>query len=803
MRFSEISEIVGGETVRLHEDKIIEEIVIDSRQTAGNQRELFFCLSGARHDGHYFIHSLYQKGIRNFVVSKEVKVADDVNLINVSDTLEALQKLAAHHRSLFSIPVIGITGSNGKTMIKEWLSTVLMEKFNVVKSPKSYNSQVGVPLSVWQMRHEHEVGIFEAGISQKGEMEKLSAIIQPTIGIFTNIGEAHSEGFESIAQKIEEKSRLFPGSAKIICCKDHQDVYSHLTSRFGDKVIAWSSQSSAEITISQDDNRFTFSYGDQSYTFQLGQKKPQDLENLFHVISAAMVCGLSTSEIERGLKNIVPVPMRLEFKRGINDTYILDDTYNNDLAGLKIALNYLQQQSQYSRKTVILSDILQSGQPNEQLYREVNELLKTHGVNRLVCIGPNITESRGLFEMEKHFFPDVESLLASAITFSQEMILIKGARVFGLEKIVAFLEEKNHGTLLEVNFEALIHNLNSYRKHLKKDVQLMVMVKAFAYGGGIAEIANLLQYQQVDRLGVAYVDEGIFLRKHGITIPIVVMNPNWDSLSLLTTFDLEAEVYSVAMLRHMINGLTTLPKIHLKLETGMNRLGIQAGDIEEMKGLLAQHPEIKVTGIFTHLSSQDDPENDDYTRHQLELFSELYDQLAEALGYKPLKHALNSAGIVRWPDYQFDMVRLGIGLYGFDAACKLDNLLPASTLKTIVSQVKPVKKGESIGYSRAGKAQRDGQIAILPIGYADGYLRIFGNGNAWVMINGQKAPTIGNICMDMTMVDVTGIEVKEGDEVVLFGANPTIADLAEWAHTIPYEILTNVSQRVKRVFRSE
>ena len=803
MHFSEIAEVVGGKIVLRHEDDQISELVIDSRLASGHPHALFFCLKGAHHDGHQFIPQLIQKGIRNFVVSSDVKITDGVNLIKVADSLKALQQLATHHRALFAIPVIGITGSNGKTMIKEWLSAVLAEQFNVVKSPKSYNSQVGVPLSIWQMTHKHEIAVFEAGVSQKGEMEKLAKMIQPTIGIFTNIGEAHSQGFDSLEVKIQEKSQLFNACKLIICCRDHLNIYRHLVETFGDKVVAWSTDTSSDISITKVETLHIFIYDEKKFSFKLGDKGAQDLENLFHVISAAIVCGLNQSEIENGLKHITPVPMRLELKRGTNDTYILDDTYNNDLAGLRIALNYLQQQSQYTRKTVILSDILQSGQPAHQLYQEVNNLLKIHSVDRIIGIGPVISSSKDLFEMEKHFFSDTEAFLSSDLTFANEMILVKGARIFGLEKIVSFLEEKNHGTVLEVNFEALIHNLNSYRNRLKKDVRMMVMVKAFAYGGGIAEIANLLQYQQVHRLGVAYVDEGIYLRKHGIKIPILVMNPNWEALSLLTSFDLEAEVYSLAMLRHMLATLKSLPKIHLKLETGMNRLGIQEEDIEELIILLKQHPELTIGGVFTHLSSQDESNNDEFTRDQIRQFDKLYDQIANALPNKPIRHVLNSAGIVRWPEYQYEMVRLGIGLYGFDASGEQSTLQPISTLKTIVSQVKKVKKGDSIGYSRKGKVAQDGQIAILPIGYADGYLRIFGNGNAWVSVKGKKARTIGNICMDMTMIDLSGIEVKEGDEVVLFGQAPTIMELADWADTIPYEILTNVSQRVKRVFRSE
>ncbi len=803
MLFSRIAKIVNGHIEQLHSNLIVKDLLTDSRQVASGPDALFVCLKGSQHDGHEFVREVFQKGITNFLISSNTDLPESANAIKVGDTVAALQKLGAFHRSRFSYPVIGITGSNGKTMVKEWLGTVLQEKFKVVKSPKSYNSQIGVPLSVWQMQDTHDIAIFEAGISKKGEMQKLAEIIRPTIGIFTNIGEAHSEGFESIDQKIEEKAILFSGAEKIICCRDHRMIYEYLSVTYPGKVISWSEELHSDIQIRRNGQLIDYLYRSEQFTFKISLQAPENLENLHHVIAASIVCGLNQIQIEQGLKNIVPVPMRLELKRGANDTYLLDDTYNNDLAGLRIALNYQKQQTQYIRKTVILSDMLQAGQPHNELYREVNALLKKHEVNRFIGIGDRITASKDIFRMEKYFFPDVEAFLSADLSFASEMIIVKGARSFGLEKIVAFLEEKNHGTVLEVNFEALTHNLNTYRKYLKPDVKLMVMVKAFAYGGGIAEIANLLQYQQIDRLGVAYVDEGIFLRKHGIRTPILVMNPNWDALSLLTTFGLEAEVYSLEMLSHMLKNLNKLPPIHLKIETGMNRLGIQEADIDDLIQILSNHPDFTVTGVFTHLSSQEDPKNDDYTREQVKQFNRIFERISAALGYRPVRHLLNSAGIVRWPEYQYEMVRLGIGLYGFDAAGTVDSLQPISTLKSVISQVKPVRKGESIGYSRSGIAKKDGRIAILPIGYADGYLRVFGNGRAYVMINGKKAPTIGNICMDMTMVDITGIEAMAGDEVLLFGKDPSIVDLAKWANTIPYEILTNISQRVKRVFRSE
>ncbi len=803
MLFSEIVPVVNGTLEKSPHDEPIQELIIDTRSITNGNGSVFFCIKGPQHDGHKFIQQAFDKGIRNFIISAPLDLPEEANVIKVADTLKSFQDLAGFRRSSYQYPVIGITGSNGKTMIKEWLSTILQQKYEVVKSPKSYNSQVGVPLSVWQMNEAYNMAVFEAGISKPGEMENLQKIIQPTLGIFTNIGEAHSEGFSSIEEKVFEKSRLFAGSDIIICNVNHKSIYPFLKKTFKEKLVSWGESGSPNLKISNDRDVFTFTFQGKSWKLTIRERGTQNLENIFHAVSAAILFGLSEEEIQRGLANIVAVPMRLELKRGLNDTYLLDDTYNNDIAGLKIALDYQQQQSQYSHKTVILSDILQSGKNDSALYGEVNELLLSHQVSRIIGIGPNISAHGVLFSMDKKFFLNTEEFLSDDLAFTNQMILIKGARKFGLEKIVAFLEEKNHGTVLEINFEALTHNLNTYKKRLHPKTKLMAMVKAFAYGGGIGEIANHLQYQKVDQLGVAYVDEGIYLRKHGIKLPILVLNPNWDSLSLLSSFDLEAEVYSMPMLVHMLNTLDKLPNIHLKIETGMFRLGLQEEDIDELINIIRLNPQIKITGILTHLSSQEESANDDYTRNQIKTFIDISERLTNVLKIKPTGHVLNSAGIIRWPNYQMDMVRLGVGLYGFDSSETIQDLRPISHLTTKISQIKSIKKGDTIGYSRKGKAKKDGKIAILPIGYADGYLRVFGNGNAYVIINGQKAKTIGNICMDMTMVDVTNLKVVTGDTVTIFGDSPTISDLAKWANTIPYEILTNISQRVKRVFRSE
>lgn len=806
MQISQLAQITGAKVLQCPSDGQIDTLVYDSRKSAGSGSELFVALQGAHHDGHDYLPQLYAGGTRYFLVSQSpaLKSYPEVTFLLVSDTLKALQILAQSHRESFpELKVVGICGSNGKTIIKEWLSSILGKKWNVVKSPKSYNSQLGVPISVWAIEKGHQIGVFEAGISKVGEMPALAAIIQPSIGIFTNIGQAHSEGFASLEEKIKEKAQLLNRTAVNICRIDHSAIVTVLKAKPG-KLITWGiNHPDATIKIQSSGQAFHFEYEDQSARLDISFSNAFDLENIFHSIVAAMVLGEDEANIQVALDKLKPVPMRLEFKRGTNGTHILDDSYNNDLLGLEIALDYMRQQPRKLRKTVILSDILQSGKPPSELYKEVNRLLEQHQISRLIGIGQQIGQHQLTFSIPFDGFEDVASFLKHAPAFADETILVKGARDFGLERIVAFLEEKNHGTILEVNYESVVHNLNIYRKTLTPGTRLMVMVKAFAYGIGVEEIAHLLQYHKVDYLGVAYLDEAIHLRKKEVKLPIMIMNVDWQSFSLLETFQLEPEIYSLAMLRKFLEDCNQPPPIHLKIESGMNRLGFALDELPELIPILKANPQLKVAGVFTHFSSAEDPAEDHFTEQQAAIFENAYEQIADALGDRPLRHALNSAGIIRWPQYHYDMVRLGVGLYGHDTSGLVNNLRAIGTLKTKISQIKKVKEGASIGYSRKGHVSRESRIATIAIGYADGYSRVFGNGHAYVLINGQNAPTIGNVCMDMTMVDVTDIAASEGDEVVVFGTDPTIQDLARWANTIPYEILTNVSQRVKRVFVSE
>ncbi|MEP0984508.1 bifunctional UDP-N-acetylmuramoyl-tripeptide:D-alanyl-D-alanine ligase/alanine racemase [Ekhidna sp.] len=794
MLFSHLPNIIKGR-LNLNSDIVVSGISTDTRIISGSSNEVFVALKGKR-DGHDYAKTAWDKGVRNFILEKELALPNS-NILLVDNCLDALQKIGEYHRKHFDIPIIGITGSNGKTTVKEWLSTILAKKFYVVKSPKSYNSQIGVPLSLLEIENMHDIGVFEAGISQKGEMRNLARMISPTFGIFTNIGQAHSHGFSSTREKLQEKLQLFASAGKVLFRKDTQ-YFELIEEELGNKKISWSLKEDADYNVEWGDE--TIRVGKLNFNVEFQSKT--HLENLTHSIITALEMGLNQEQIQRGIDLIEIVPMRLELKKGINGSYILDDSYNNDEVGLKVALDYLESHKQNENRTLILSDILQSGKPDDELYQHVAKMLREKKINRLIGVGPQISAANANFPDNSLFFINTDNLLKNLPAFQDEMIVVKGARDFELEKVVKRLEKTSHGTVLEVNFESLQHNLSQYQVRIKPETKLMVMVKANAYGSGILEVANFLQHQRVDMLGVAYLDEAIQLRKNGINIPIMIMNPHIESFEQFERYDLQAEVFSLAHLDRLLKDTKHHPKIHLKIDTGMHRLGFSYETINDLIEKLKLNPNVKVEGIFTHFSSADSSIQDDFTTKQAQVFEEVYERLTNALGYQPIKHACNSAGIVRWPQYHFDMVRLGIGLHGFDPTNKLQ-LRHSSQLKSIVSQIQEVKTGETVGYGRKGKVERASKIAIIPIGYEDGYLRIFGNGNAKMSINRSLCPTIGNICMDMTMLDVTDANVKEGDEVIVFGSEPSIQDLAKWAGTIPYEILTNVSNRVKRIFISE
>ena len=813
-----ISFIVGGRILHNHHETVIEHLLIDSRKVYSPISSLFFALRGPRRNGHQFIQELYNKGVRNFIISERIKDDDftDANFILVNDTLEALQRLTAFHRKQFNIPVIGITGSNGKTIVKEWLYQLLHEKFNIVRSPKSYNSQIGVPLSVWQINSHHELAIFEAGISQPGEMERLEKMIQPTIGILTNIGEAHSENFINREEKLNEKLKLFTHANKVIAKGDDAWITRQML-RAGVNNFFWGRNKSSDLEILSVDRKsneteITLSYKLEPLKFSIPFIDDASIENAVSCCSLMIVAGIDRSYIQEKMQQLQAVTMRLELIKGINHCSLINDSYSADLSSLTIALNFLDQQSAGSKRTVILSDFLQTGLNEKKLYEEISALLSVHEINRVIAIGKNIGRYLKINDHAIYQFYNTTEEFLQQFRFSQfreETILIKGARIFGFERIVHALEQKVHQTVLEINLNAIAHNLKEYQKFLEPSTRVMAMVKAFAYGSGGAEIAGILQYHKVDYLGVAYADEGVELRKAGINLPVMVLNPEESTFDAIIENNLEPDIYSFEILQQFDtflkqSGFQKYP-VHIEVETGMNRLGFAVGEIERLGHTLNQTDSFEVRSIFTHLASSEDESQDDFTFDQYKKFLQASDDLEKTIGYRVVKHIANSAAIIRHPQLQMDMVRLGIGMYGVDAAdTHAVELQTVATLKSTVAQIKYLKAGESVSYNRKGIVKRDSVIATIRIGYADGYSRRLGNGVGKMLVNGQHAPVIGTVCMDMTMIDVTDIpNLNEGDEVILFGNELPIQQIAEWAGTIPYEVMTGISQRVKRVYFEE
>jgi len=808
--FSQLSSICQGTTLQIAKDRNIEDLVIDSRKAMLSEHALFFAISGDRHDGHAYIAELYSKGIYQFVVEKKLSTENfpNANFLLVSSSVLALQSLVSAHRNEFTIPVIGITGSNGKTIIKEWLYQLLSPDNRVVKNPGSYNSQIGVPLSVWQIQRYHELGIFEAGISMPSEMQELQKVIQPTLGIFTNIGTAHDEGFTSFEQKISEKLKLFSTVDKLIYCADHEPVH-HAILASSLPSFSWGFHEQADLPITAYGDHFVFRWKDQPHTIKLPFKDHASVENCFHCVTMMLHLGYSVQTVQERISLLKTVPMRLELKQGINNCQLIDDSYNNDLGGLRICLDFLSG-IQKKKKTIILSDILQSGVDDAALVKKIREMIHKSDITRLIGIGPTLLNYQAQFKelaIQTSFYPDTESALTeiNRNDFHQEVILIKGARTFHFEKIVALLQRKVHGTRMEIDLNKIVHNLNFFKAQLKPGVKIMVMVKAFAYGSGSEEIATLLQYHRVDYLGVAYADEGVELRKNHITIPIMVMNATEESFQTIIDNNLEPVLYSLNMLRSLTEFLGSQPcTIHLEVETGMKRLGLEAEDLEEAVSTLKNNPHLKIASVFSHLAGADESLHDEFSKEQVTRYEHAYQIISSELNTTPLRHMLNSPGILRFHQYQMDMVRLGIGLYGVNPTSEAFNQLqPAATLKTVISQIKKVKIDESVGYGRKGKAAHEMTLATIAIGYADGFSRSFSRGAGVVLVSGKKAAVVGNVCMDMTMIDITGIEAKVGDEVTIFGEGLPIQEVALRANTIPYEILTNTSERVKRIFFAE
>ncbi len=822
---SHIATILSAETA-VADDTVITQLLLDSRKVYNARASLFFALKSQRRNGHQFIAELYKKGVRNFVVC-EAQLTDvypGANFLLVEDTLAALQQLAAYHRRQFSIPVIGITGSNGKTIVKEWLYQLLHDDYNIVRSPKSYNSQIGVPLSVWQMNEQHTLAIFEAGISQQGEMLRLEKMICPTIGVLSNIGEAHSDGFIDSDHKFREKLSLFKNS-DILIGKEvdflHRTGAREALEMMGGslQLLTWGEGGGINkfvVRHIKKNENSTLIFIDES-NIEIPFTDDASIENAITCYCILRELRIDPKIIAQRIKLLQPVNMRLELKKGINHCAIINDSYSADLSSLEIALNFLEQQSISGKRTVILSDFLQTATADEELYRQIATTLSVHKVNRLIGIGEKITaafenrKDKTAFGFTTQFYPSTDEFEKQfrSTSFKEETILIKGARLFAFERIVQLLEQKVHQTVLEINLNAIAHNLKEYQQQLNPSTKIMGMVKAFAYGSGGAEIAGILQYHNVDYLGVAYADEGVELRKAGITLPIMVMNPEESAFEAIVENNLEPELYSFEMLQLFekfieSEGLLQYP-IHIEIETGMNRLGFSTDEVKQLAEQLSKINCIKVESVFTHLAASEEEAQDEFTLHQFTLFQSAVTQLKEALPYSFLTHIANSAAAIRHPQLQLDMVRLGIGLYGVDSAAsgKL-NLQTVATLKSTIAQLKQLKKGESVSYNRKGIVEKDSIIATVRLGYADGYPRRLGNSIGKVWIKGKLVRVIGTICMDMFMVDVTDVpDAQEGDEVIIFGQQLPVQQVAEWAVTIPYEIMTGISQRVKRVYFEE
>ncbi|MEM7102462.1 MAG: bifunctional UDP-N-acetylmuramoyl-tripeptide:D-alanyl-D-alanine ligase/alanine racemase [Bacteroidota bacterium] len=808
---------------KIHESEI-RHLQYDSRLIFNPGKSMFIAIVGERRDGHDFIEDVYEKGVRNFLVSKEVNAGflAEANFVKVDDTLEALHKLVAYHRTQFDIPIIGITGSNGKTIVKEWLYHLLKDDFNIVRSPKSYNSQLGVPLSVWEIAEDHNLGIFEAGISKVGEMQNLADIVQPTIGIFTNIGSAHDNGFRDTEEKVEEKMQLFPGVEKLIYCRDYPAISAAVEQK-GFSTFTWSKQGEADLRLKESGvfkvgkafhTKLVCVFNGTEFSFTIPFSDDASIENAMHCCAYLLQRGYQSEVIAERMEILQPVALRLEMKAAFNNCTLINDSYSADLDSLRIALDFFDRHHSKNSKVVILSDILQSGVRPGLLYLEVREMLENKGVDQLIAIGEQIRIIGDYLpnHIKFHYFPTTEAFLSqlSLFRFRDASILLKGARIFHFEDIASRLEMKAHKTVLEVDLNALSHNFQIYQRYIIPWTKIMVMVKASAYGSGGHEVARLLEFMKADYLAVAYADEGVDLRKAGIKLPIMVLNPEEASLETMIRHDLEPEIYSFDLLQAFADQLEKQMvndpyPIHIKLETGMHRLGFEPNEIKALAEMLNGLSLIKVASVFSHLAASDIADHDAFTQQQIDLFGDLSAKLSSTLGYTPIKHILNSGGIVRFPNQQMDMVRLGIGLYGIDSSGTIqDDLLPVTTLKATLSQIKTVEKGESIGYNRAGRATDTLRIGTISIGYGDGFPRRLSNGIGRVLVRGQKVPVVGNVCMDMTMIDLSGVpDAREGDEVVIFGKDLPIQELADALGTIPYEVLTGISGRVKRVFFQE
>ncbi|MBD8388161.1 bifunctional UDP-N-acetylmuramoyl-tripeptide:D-alanyl-D-alanine ligase/alanine racemase [Dysgonomonas sp. BGC7] len=803
-------------------DSDISILLTDSRQVFFPAETLFFAITTKNNDGHKYISELYELGVRNYVVSHLLPEWDeygDANFLVVTNTLNALQRIAAHHRAQFDIPVIGITGSNGKTVVKEWLYQILYQDFNITHSPRSYNSQIGVPLSVWQINSQTQLGIFEAGISQPEEMARLEAIIHPTIGILTNIGQAHQEGFKSMKQKCLEKLELFINCEAIVCEEENELIDECMEiACLSHKRLTWSRKGSPKsplhiLRIERDDTCSTIHYTILGFVSKvtIPFSDNASIEDAIHVLATAIYLHIPIDEINQRMVTLDPVAMRLDVRQGKNNSTLINDSYNSDINSLNIALDFLVQRAtvKEQKKVLILSDIPQSGLALKELYYLASNLIINKKIDLLIGIGEEISAQKDLFkDVDSYFFKTTAEFIHSNVwhDFHDMFILLKGARKFSFESINKLLEVKTHETVLDIDLDAIVHNFKFYKEKLSPKTKMICMVKADGYGTGASEVAKTLQYHKCDYLAVAVAEEGVILRKQGIKLPIIVLNSEVGGFEELSNYSLEPEVYNFRILDAFIKeakmqGITNYP-IHIKIDTGMHRLGFTEADVPELLQRIKSQTGVRIQSVFSHLAASESWNFDKFTTDQIKTFKKIAGEIEKNCHYPILKHILNSAGIERFPEEQLDMVRLGISLYGVSAS-GLEGLRNVCTLKTTVLQIKHIKAGETVGYGRKGHFDHDAQIATIRIGYADGLSRQFGNGVGKVLVNGQIVPIVGNICMDLSMIDVTGIEVKEGDSVIIFGEHLTVIDLAKNIDTIPYEILTSISNRVKHIYYRE
>ncbi len=816
----QIAQVTNG-TLGGPENISVKHLLTDSRSINFFGESAFFALVTNRNNGHKYIEELYIKGVRCFVVSEKINPALKIDFtvtafITVADPLKALQQLTKYHRSQFHIPVVAITGSNGKTIVKEWLYQLLKNKYAICRSPKSYNSQIGVPLSVWTLNPQHQLAIFEAGISALNEMHALEEIVKPTIGVFTGLGNAHQEGFKSAEQKLNEKFKLFEHCSTLVIqgLKRHE-VPAHIMMH---QITLISEHNDADVIVESvstqnDTSRINLKYKDQHYTIEIPFTDKASIINATTCFGALLAMNLNPEDFISSFKELQSVALRLEIKTGINNSVLINDFYNSDIDSFIIALNHLHQQSLSQKKIVIVSDIEQSGKISAKLYKELSDLIAQYKIDIVIGVGKQISDYKSFFKPGSLFFNSTNDFISEVVSlqhlFYGSTILLKGARSFGFEKISQVLQQKSHDTILEINLNNLVENINYYKGLLTQNTKIMCMVKAMGYGSGSVEIAKTLQHVGAGYLAVAYADEGVELRNSNINLPIMVMSPEQDSFEDIINHQLEPEIYSFKILENFCSALDKIGfsepyPVHIKIDTGMHRLGFEEKEIDELISRLSRTPQVLVKSVFSHLVGSDNPELDEFTNQQISIFKKCCGELENKLGYTFFKHICNSGGITRFKDAHFDMVRLGIGMYGVGVnKAEQEHLQNVGSLKTRISQIKHLSKGQTVGYNRNGKIEKETSIATIPIGYADGFRRELGNGKFGVNINGKYCKTIGNVCMDMCMVDVSGMNCNEGDEVIVFENFDQIQKISEAENTIPYEVLTSLSARIKRIYIQE